>query len=425
MKKQPRIAVIGGRPAPVHGSKDLGIDTVVVHTEGQFDPAEVEPHCSQVITGDITDADELLRLLRPLHQENPFDFILTTTELSAVPVAEVNKALGLPGTSADVCHIIRDKFLTREALDAAGISPVRHRRISTVEEAVRFLDDIGDRIVLKPGMGAASLHINVVTTADEVARAVKEIGDFGFGGVLAEEYLEGPVVSVEAFSHHGRHVVLGVCEYQVNEHFVEWECSVSSDQAAPILGELRELTAAVLDAVGLKDGPSHSEFVLTENGPRLLETHNRLSGSGIPEMVNRATGWDPARLFMTVPLGIDQLPEEAPEPVRGAAIRFLDAKPGRIVAVTGVEDLPVPVRWVPQGVTPTHMVPCLKDLSDVDSAVVISKHIGDETGGMDSLLACDKGYVFATAPTRAEAVRRCAELADGITFQTEVIAERS
>ncbi|MGW8883123.1 ATP-grasp domain-containing protein [Streptomyces sp. NPDC055749] len=411
-----RIAVVGGRPAPVHGARELGIDVTLVHTEGQFDPAEAEPHCSAILTGDITDAGELLRLLRPLHDANPFELVLTTTELAAVSVGELNAELGLPGTSPAVSRIIQDKALTRQALDRRGLSPVRHRQITGEAEAVEFLADVGGPIVLKPGKGAGSLHIHKVDNAKDAVDAVREVAAFGHGGVLGEEFLEGPVVSVEAFSHQGRHVVLGICEYQVNEHFVEWECSVPSDQAAPCLSEIHELTAGVLDAVGLTDGPSHSEFVLTPNGPRLLETHNRLSGAGIPEMVNRSTGWDPARLFMTVPLGIDRLPEAAPEPKRGAAIRFLDAEPGLITGITGVEDLPVPVRRVPAGTTHPHMIPFLASFTGSDGGAVISKHVGDRVSAMDSLLASDKGYVFATAPTRAEAVLRCEELAARIRF---------
>ncbi|MFF6885355.1 ATP-grasp domain-containing protein [Streptomyces sp. NPDC012421] len=419
MNARPRIAVVGGRPAPVHGARELGIDVTLVHTEGQFDRAEAEAHCVSILTCDITDTAALLELLGPLHEAEPFDRILTTTELSAVPVGEVNEKLGLPGTPPEVSRIIQDKALTRQALDRHGLSPVRHRRVHSAAEAVAFLEEVGDRVVLKPGQGAGSLHINVVGDAEGATRAFREIEEFGYGGVLAEEYLQGPVVSVEAFSHQGRHVVLGVSEYRVNEHFVEWECSVPSDAARPDLAELHELTAGVLDAVGLTDGPSHSEFVLTPAGPRLLETHNRLSGAGIPEMVHRATGWDPARLFMTVPLGIDRLPETAPEPLRGAAIRFLDAAPGRITAISGIDDLPVPVRRVPAGERAPHMIPYLKDFADADAGAVIGKHVGDEVSAMDSLLSSDRGYVFATAPTREAAVQRCASLADALVFHVK------
>lgn len=413
---QHRIAVVGGRPAPIHGAKELGIDVVLAHAEGQYDPAESEAHCSQIVTGDITDTDVLLRLLAPLHEERPFDRILTTTELSAVPVGEVNAKLGLPGTPVEVSRTIQDKALTRQALDRHGLSPVRHRIVTDPSDAAAFLQEAGGRCVLKPGKGAGSLHINVVRNAEEAERAFNAITAFGYGGVLAEEFLEGPVVSVEAFSHNGTHVVLGICEYQVNDHFVEWECSVSADVALPHLPALHQLTADVLDAVGLKDGPSHSEFVLTAAGPRLLETHNRLSGNGIPELVRRATGWDPARLFMTVPLGIETLPSTAPEPLRGAAIRFLAAAPGTVTAV--IADLDVPVRHLPPAAAHPHTIPFLKDLADAEAAAVIGKHEGDTIAPMHSLLACDNGYTVATAPTRAEAVQRCADLAAQIKFHT-------
>ncbi|MEU6860691.1 ATP-grasp domain-containing protein [Glycomyces sp. NPDC046736] len=413
-----RIAVVGGRPAPVHGARELGIDVVLAHAPGQFDPAEAEGHVSQIVTGDIADTDALLALLAPLHEERPFDRILTTTELSAVPVGEVNAKLGLPGTSPDVSRVVQDKALTREALDARGLSPVRHRIVTDEEDAAAFLAEAGGRCVLKPGKGAGSLHINVVASAEEAARAFEAITAFGYGGVLAEEYLEGPVVSVEAFSQGGRHVVLGVCEYRVNAHFVEWECSVSSDAALPHLPALHWLTAGVLDAVGLQDGPSHSEFVLTGSGPRLLETHNRLSGNGIPELVRRATGWDPARLFLTVPLGIESLPDSPPEPLRGAAIRFLDAEPGIVSAVEGLDGLEVPVRRLRAGSKHPHTIPFLKDLADVEAAVVVGKGVGDEVAPMDSLLACDNGYSVATAATREEAVARCADLASRVRFVT-------
>jgi predicted ATP-grasp superfamily ATP-dependent carboligase len=416
-KRQHRIAVVGGRPAPVHGAKELGIDVVLAHAPGQFDPAEAEAHVSQIVTGDIADADALLALLAPLHEERPFDRILTTTELSAVPVGEVNAKLGLPGTDPEVSRTIQDKSLTRRALDRHGLSPVRHRIVTDAADAAAFLAEVGGRCVLKPGKGAGSLHINVVTDAEEAARAFDAITDFGYGGVLAEEFLDGPVVSVEAFSHEGRHVVLGICEYRVNDHFVEWECSVPADVALPHLTALHRLTADVLDAVGLTDGPSHSEFVLTAHGPRLLETHNRLSGNGIPELVRRATGWDPARLFMTVPLGIESIPEEAPEPLRAAAIRFLEAEPGRVVAAVWPDD-GVPVRHLPAGAGHPHTIPFLKDLADAEAAVVVGKHIGDTIAPMNSLLACDNGYAVATAPTRAEAVARCADLAARVRFTT-------
>lgn len=77
--------------------------------------------------------------------------------------------------------------------------------------------------------------------------------------------------------------------------------STPSRVAVPWLPELRALTVRLLDAVGLIEGPSHSEFVLTPDGPRVLESHARLGGHALPELVRRAFGLDLARMMLTVP----------------------------------------------------------------------------------------------------------------------------
>jgi biotin carboxylase len=48
----------------------------------------------------------------------------------------------------------------------------------------------------------------------------------------------------------------------------------------------------VLDALGFHDCPSHTEIVLTADGPRLIETHNRVGGDSILDIARLATGVD-------------------------------------------------------------------------------------------------------------------------------------
>ncbi|NEE60927.1 biotin carboxylase, partial [Streptomyces sp. SID8455] len=91
-----RVAVIGGRPAPVAGAKELGIDVVLVHEEGAYDVA-VAQHCERIIHGPLDDGPAILELLKPLHAERPFDRVLTTTEPAAESTGFVVDALGLPG----------------------------------------------------------------------------------------------------------------------------------------------------------------------------------------------------------------------------------------------------------------------------------------------------------------------------------------
>ncbi|RZL76404.1 MAG: carboxylate--amine ligase, partial [Rhodococcus sp. (in: high G+C Gram-positive bacteria)] len=61
---------------------------------------------------------------------------------------------------------------------------------------------------------------------------------------------------------------------------------VSADQLAAIGAYVR----SVLSALEIGFGPTHTELVLTESGPRIIETHTRLAGDCIPQLVQDALG---------------------------------------------------------------------------------------------------------------------------------------
>ncbi|MCX5398295.1 biotin carboxylase [Streptomyces sp. NBC_00102] len=410
-----RIAVIGGRPAPITGAKELGIDVVLVHEEGAYDPSIAE-HCERIVHVPINDGPAILAALRPLHAERPFDRVLTTTEPAAESTGYVVDALGLPGVSEATARALKDKALTRELLDKHGISPVRYTMVSSPEAAAAFADEVGGDIVLKPVDGVASLHIHLAANAGEAAEAWTRLDADGITGIIAEEFLTGPVVSVDSFSYAGRHVPIGYSEYRMNDRYVEWEVSTPSRYAVPHLDALRTLTVQLLDAVGLTEGPSHSEFVLTPQGPRVLESHARLAGSGAPELVRRAFGCDLNRWFMTVPLGIDTLPETSPEPIGGAAVRFFTPEPGVVTEVQLADDLDIEIRRKPAGVVPLVFLPHLDEFADQDVAAFVAKNPGEEIPPLLTVADCVSGYVIASGRDADDAVAKCEDVNTRVRF---------
>ncbi|WP_432925923.1 ATP-grasp domain-containing protein [Microbispora sp. CA-135349] len=412
-----RVAVIGGRPAPVAGAKELGIDVVLVHEQGAYEESVLR-HCERVVHAPIADGQAILDVLKPLHEERPFDRVLTTTEPAGESTGFVVDALGLPGVTEATARALKDKVLTRKLLDRNGLSPVRYRQIESLADIKRFWAEVGDRIVVKPADGVASLHIHPVAWEDDAERAWRALRDAGVESVIAEEYLDGPVVSVDSFSYGGRHLPIGYSEYRMNDRYVEWEVSTPSRVAAPHRAELFDLTRKLLDAVGLTEGPSHSEFVLTPKGPRVLESHARLAGSGAPELVRRAFGFDLNRMFLTVPLGIDALPETSPEPLGGAAVRFFTPEPGTVTAVEADDDAADAIRTVPKGEVPLVFLPYLDEFRDVEVAAVIAKHPGDVVPPLLTVADCVSGYVIASGADAADAVAKCDRANDKIRFRT-------
>ncbi|MET9449785.1 ATP-grasp domain-containing protein [Streptomyces cinerochromogenes] len=412
-----RVAVIGGRPAPIAGAKQLGIDVVLIHEEGAYDPAIAE-HCERIVHAPIADGQAILDVLKPLHDERPFDRVLTTTEPAAESTGFVVDSLGLPGVTEATARALKDKALTRELLDKHGLSPVQYRMVESAADIAQFRAEVGERIIVKPVDGVASLHIHPVDGPEDAERAWQALREAGITGIIAEEYLDGPVVSVDSFSYEGRHLPIGYSEYRMNERYVEWEVSTPSRYAKPWLAELRELTPKLLDAVGLTEGPSHSEFVLTEKGPRVLESHARLAGSGAPELVRRAFGLDLNRMFLTVPLGIDELPATSPEPLGGAAVRFFTPEPGTVTAVEVAEDAADEVRTIPQGEVQYVFLPYLDEFRDTEVAAVVGKSAGETVPPLLTVADCVSGYAIASGRDADDAVAKTEAVNAKIRFET-------
>lgn len=413
-----RIAMVGGRPAPVAGAKELGIDVVLVHQKGMYDESIAE-HCEQIVHAPIDDGPAILEVLRPLHDKRPFDRVMTTTEPAGESTGYVNDQFGLPGVSEFTARALKDKALTRKLLDEHNLSPVKYSVVNSAAEIAEFSERVGGRIVVKPIDGAASLHIHPVESAEEAELAWKMLLEAGLSTAMAEEYLDGPVVSVDSFSFDGRHVPIGYSEYRMNDRYVEWEVSTPSRVAVPYLQQLRELTPKLLDAVGLTEGPSHSEFILMPDGPRVLESHARLAGSGAPELVRRAFGYDLARMMLTVPLGIDKLPDRSPDPRAGAVARFFTPEPGTVKSVTVDDDIKDLVTFVPKGEVTGVLMPYLDQLRDMEIGAVVTRQPGDVVPPLLTVTDCSNGYAICTGKDGVDAVAKGDEVNDKIHFEVD------
>ncbi|OLF17229.1 ATP-grasp domain-containing protein [Actinophytocola xanthii] len=415
----PRVAVIGGRLHAVKYARALDVDVVLVHEPGRYEPDFAE-HCERIVHAPVTDPAAVLEVLAPLHRARPLDRVLCTTDLGTVPAAEVAEALGVPHTPAAAARTIKNKAAVRETLARHGIDRVAHRLVRDRREAAGFVESVG-RAVLKPVDGSGSADVHIVTGTLEAELAWKAMDAAGYREAVAEEYLDGPLATVEAFSVDGQHATLGLTDETINDHLVEIGITAPPRVVGPHEATMRELTVRLLDAIGVTDGPSHTEFVVTRDGPRLMETHNRMAGLGIPEVVRRAYGVDANLLFLGAPLGLVDLPAGPPAPRGGAALRVFTPTPGRVTAIEGLDELAaegVAVRRVAPG-SPVFGFPGLfEELAEAEVGVVFPMHVGDTAVPVRTGWDIRMGLVVASGADAAQAVQRCERVLDTVRWRT-------
>src|SRR5690606_35094068 len=110
--------------------------------------------------------------------------------------------------------------------------------------------------------------------------------------LLLEEVLWGTEISVEAVTVAGRTTVVAITDKSVAgpPAFVESGHMVPARLDPRVTAEVEAFTVAALDAIGFTHGVSHTEVMVTEDGPRLVEINPRQGGGHIFELVELVTG---------------------------------------------------------------------------------------------------------------------------------------
>ncbi|MFI8962682.1 ATP-grasp domain-containing protein [Streptomyces sp. NPDC053493] len=413
---RPRVLVIGGKLKLVRKARELGLDVVHAQYPDAYDSGHW-PYVDQALLVDYGDIDRLLPLARALHETYPFQSAVSLFELGLLPAARINEELGLNGESVDTVELLLDKWRMRQLLAAKDISPVASAVGRSAQDLRDFVKAHGFPVIVKPVRESGSVGVFRVrdeADIDAVAEQYRSLddeqwavgdlfSDDSFEEFLVEEYLDGPEVSVETLSFDGRHVVVAVTDkaaFGGGSGFVELGLSQPSIHPADTLREVELLVSDFLDAVGLRNGPAHTEIRLTSRGPRIIESHNRIGGYGLNEMAEIVYGVDMERYALGIRFGKVEPLTESPKPRAGVALQALTPEPGRVVEITGIDAVRADPAFVDLHVK-------VKP-GDVVAPLTWNEDIG--------------GYVIARGSDAADAIAQSKRLAETIHVRTEPVA---
>jgi biotin carboxylase len=258
------------------------------------------------------DAADMIAVARDLAAQGSLDGVLAWDEARVLQAAKVAAALGLPGGDPAAALRTRDKHLSRKALASAGIPQARSVLVGSLAEALDAAGQIGYPVVLKPRAMAASLGAVLVGGPDELAaqfafaRDTTVPGAWRYDvGVLVEEYLTGPEISVDSAVHGGRVFPMFVARKQVGYPPYFEEVGHVVDARDPLLADrgFLEMVQSVHTGLGFTDGVTHAELKLTPAGPKVIEVNGRLGGDLIPYLGMKASGIDPGLAAAAVACG--------------------------------------------------------------------------------------------------------------------------
>lgn len=332
------VLLVGGKTELVLKAKSLGLAVLRLQDRKAIDHDRLEL-ADYTLTADFDDTKSLIPLVRGLHAVIPFEQVISLSEDTLVLASQIREALHLPGTSVQTSLLFKDKSAMRKHLTLAGISPVVAEKGTCLEDVITFRSRLGDApVIVKPLDAAGSLGVFKVVSKEECEKVISHFQMMGWLPFLMEEYLDGPEISVEAFSFSGQHHIICFTDKLITSNFIErgHALPLHLDESQHI--QVEKLVQEFLSIMGLKDGPSHTEIKLTSRGPRIIESHNRVGGDHINELIETAFGCDVKRLCIAWAFGLAE-PSLKLSAQCGAAIRFLIPPPGLIKAIRGIEDI--------------------------------------------------------------------------------------
>ncbi|MFC6092280.1 ATP-grasp domain-containing protein [Saccharothrix lopnurensis] len=296
--------------------------------------AEPAPSVAEKLVGhtlvDVFDIPALVAAAQEVAGRRRVTGVLSWDELKMSGTAHIARALGLPGVAPDVVDRCRDKHRTRTALAVAGVPQPASEVVSSAEEAGAAADRIGYPVVLKPRDLGASMGVIRVDSARDLAagyahtRAAR-VGPVPYrsDGVLVEEYVGGPEVSVDSWVLDGRTHPLFTARkttgyppyFEETGHVVDGRGPGEDDP------ELHRVVTAAHEALGFDHGMTHVELRRARDGWRVIEVNCRLGGDLIPMLGQAATGVDAGAVATLLACGLE--PDPRPDRGRVAAVRFL------------------------------------------------------------------------------------------------------
>lgn len=324
----------------IEKAKEMGFDVIAVDMNPEAVGFSVPGVMKEVIS--TIDTPNILKAAK--HYQ--IDGIMTlATDMPMVAVANVAKEMNLVGVSADTALKATNKAFMRDALKEAGVPIPLFFHVTTKEdylEAVNKIQSAGYQCIIKPADSSGSRGIDLLSDyeTDTIEKAyVYSKAVSRTGEIMVEEYMEGPEVSVETLS------VDGVCHViQITDkittgapYFVEMGHSQPSQLSNETKEKIERVAIAANHALGIENGPSHTEIKVTNDGPKVVELGARLGGDNITtHLVPLSTGVDMVECTIRIALG--EKPDLIPKYQKGSAIRYFKADHGKIIQINGIDE---------------------------------------------------------------------------------------
>ncbi len=301
MKKRQKIAIIGAtefQDPLIRKAQELGFETYVYAWKSDDIGEKTADHFIpiSVIEKEKIYKDCLARGIDTAVSIGSDITILTTNYLQ--------RKFHKPTNPVIVDTIGTNKFRMRTAFMKAGVLCPKYLKARKVPEESE-LSGFSYPLIVKPVDRSGSRGIYKVRNYKQLSAAFLSSASESFSKyAIIEEFIEGKEYSAESISYKGKHILLALTKKHTtgSPHFIETGHDEPSGIDEKLIPSIEKEIYKALDALHFKNGASHTEFKIDENGKfHVIEIGPRMGGDCIgSDLVYLSTGYDFMKMVIDI-----------------------------------------------------------------------------------------------------------------------------
>lgn len=222
-----------------------------------------------------------------INEIQPIDMILCLNESLQIVAAKIAERIGIKYNSVMSYTIVNNKDIMRKYLKQKGLTNIFYSVVNGRNDVKQFYLSQKRAIIVKPINGTGSANIIKIASVDEVDNLPPKFKQ----EMLAETFAQGDEYSVEAISYNGKNKVLCITQkFKDDSNFVEKGHIVPAKISKELYERIANYVEKVLESIGVYTGVTHTEVIASSEEVEIVETHIRIGGDYIPEIIENASG---------------------------------------------------------------------------------------------------------------------------------------
>lgn len=392
-----KILILGGSILQVpiiKKVKEMNLEAIVADYD---ENAEGFKYADKIYIVSTNDQEKVENIILT---EKPAAVITAATDSPMKIIGQIGEKYNLNTISYEAAVKSTDKYIMRKTLEFHKVPIPKYILIENENEYINKSHEINGNKIVKPIDSSGSRGIILVDKNDvSLDNYYYSKSNSKIGKVLIEEQLVGNEISVESITINNITHIVAITQKVTTgpPHFIEMGHFINANLDKVTEKNVESITKKAISALGITQGPSHTEIMLTSEGPKIIEVGARLGGDFISShLVNIANGIDLLELHILQSIG-ENIQPNFNNKSRGAAIKYFTSKKGLL------KDVNMPDK-----------ISDMKGFKEIKLLKEVNTHLEDIISSNSRL-----GYIICEGTTGIEAFESCEKILNTIEIEIE------